>query len=434
MFAYDPAILAAVKTPVNSVADVLQVMQTIDALCLDADGLKWFNWLYLQVTSAVETRVASGNFSNPTWLSELDVQFGRLYLRAVSAVLTGAPCPGCWRALFDTRDRIEIARIQFALAGINAHINHDLPEALVATALAANTVPLHGSPEYNDFSALNTTLDALIESAKRTLNVRLLGDELPAVSHLGDLIAAWGTAAAREKAWNNSEVLWHLQGAPALATAFLDSLDGLTTFAERRFWSRCELTDYVDRLPFRATSAAQSYADLRLPVTVLLDNVRSMYNVGAFFRTADGAGVERLLLSGITARPPKKAISKTALGAEERVPWLSADQPSEAVRHLQVAGHEIAAIETSTRAVDLFEWQPRFPVCVLFGHEVDGLTSDLLEQCDTHVRIPMLGLKHSLNVSCAGAIVLYELLRKYKQLHQTSLEYVGKTALQLPEE
>jgi 23S rRNA (guanosine2251-2'-O)-methyltransferase len=172
----------------------------------------------------------------------------------------------------------------------------------------------------------------------------------------------------------------------------------------------------MERVPYRATVASESYSDLRLPVRLLLDNVRSMYNVGAFFRTADGAGIERLLLSGITARPPKNAISKTALGAEARVPWEAIDDPSGAVERLRASGYEIAALETSMRAIDLFDWQPRFPVCVLFGHEVDGLSPPLLELCDTHVRIPMLGLKHSLNVASAGAVVMYELLRKYRAL------------------
>ena len=135
-----------------------------------------------------------------------------------------------------------------------------------------------------------------------------------------------------------------------------------------------------------------------------------------FFRTADGAGIERLLLSGITARPPKSAISKTALGAEERVPWDSVADLSSGLRELREHGYEIAAIETSNRAVDLFDWRPHFPVCVLFGHEVEGISADILAACDTHVRIPMLGLKHSLNVASAGSIVMYELLRKYRQL------------------
>ena len=172
----------------------------------------------------------------------------------------------------------------------------------------------------------------------------------------------------------------------------------------------------MDRLPFRATEAAAAYNGFQLPVTLLLDNIRSMYNVGSFFRTADGAGIERLILSGITARPPKNEITKTALGAEERVRWEGATDPAAALLQLRLQQYEIAAIETSDRAIDVFDWQPSYPVCVLFGHEVDGLPGQLLEMCDTHVRLPMLGLKHSLNVSCAGAIVMYELLRKYRAL------------------
>jgi tRNA G18 (ribose-2'-O)-methylase SpoU len=176
-----------------------------------------------------------------------------------------------------------------------------------------------------------------------------------------------------------------------------------------------------ERIPFVATQSATVYDGLRLPVSILLDNVRSMYNVGAFFRTADGARIERLYLSGITARPPKKQLSKTALGAEERVSWQPSEDALGTVRALHSFGYEIAAIETSVHAVDLFDWQPRFPVCVLFGHEVEGLPGALLDLCDTHVRIPMLGLKHSLNVASAGAIVMYELLRKYRHLARTSV-------------
>ena len=151
-----------------------------------------------------------------------------------------------------------------------------------------------------------------------------------------------------------------------------------------------------------------------LPAAVLLDNVRSMYNVGAFFRAADGAGLEKLYLCGITAYPPKKAISKTALGAEETVPWEHDWDAVKMAEGLHCRGFEIAAIETSVHSVDLFDWQPRFPVCVAFGNEVEGLRPELLEMADTHVRIPMLGQKRSLNVATAGGIVLYELLRKYR--------------------
>ena len=173
----------------------------------------------------------------------------------------------------------------------------------------------------------------------------------------------------------------------------------------------------MERLPFQATAAGEPYAAMgTLPVTIVLDNVRSMYNVGAFFRTADAAGIEKLCLCGITARPPKSAITKTALGAEETVPWEHAWDALPLMQAMRARGCEIAAIETSVHAIDLFDWTPRFPVCMVFGHEVEGITPALSALCDTHVRIPMLGAKHSLNVATAGGIVTYELLRKYRAL------------------
>ena len=172
-----------------------------------------------------------------------------------------------------------------------------------------------------------------------------------------------------------------------------------------------------ERLPYLVTRTAQAYEGLeQLPVTVLLDNVRSMYNVGAFFRTADAAGCEKLYLCGITGRPPKRAISKTALGAEETVAWDHEADAAAAIRRLRERRYEIAAIETSVHAVDLFDWAPAFPVCLVFGHEVDGIRPDLLALCDTNIRIPMLGRKHSLNVATAGGVVIYELLRKYRRM------------------
>src|SRR5579884_754159 len=154
----------------------------------------------------------------------------------------------------------------------------------------------------------------------------------------------------------------------------------------------------------------------KLPVAVLLDNIRSMYNVGAFFRAADGVNLEKLCLCGITAHPPKKAISKTALGAEEVIAWEHDWDSTQMAKTMRENGFEIANIETGTCSVDLFEWTPRFPVCVAFGNEVEGLQPTLLEIADVHVRIPMLGQKASLNVATAAGVVLYELLRKYRTL------------------
>ncbi len=173
----------------------------------------------------------------------------------------------------------------------------------------------------------------------------------------------------------------------------------------------------MTRLPYRATTQAAAYEHIvKLPVSVLLDNVRSAYNVGAFFRAADGAGIARLHLCGITGHPPSNAITKTALGAEETVAWNYTADAIALVNDLRTQGHEIAAIETTPQSIDIFDWTPHFPVCVLFGHEVNGLRPELASLADTHIRIPMLGVKHSLNVATAGGIVMYELLRKYRML------------------
>jgi 23S rRNA (guanosine2251-2'-O)-methyltransferase len=171
------------------------------------------------------------------------------------------------------------------------------------------------------------------------------------------------------------------------------------------------------RVPYRATVAASAWEGVRpLPACVLLENVRSLYNVGAFFRTADAVALEKLYLAGITGYPPQRMITKTALGAEETVPWQHCPETERTIAELRLANYEIAAIETSAHSIDLFDWQPHFPVCVLFGHETDGLTPRAAALADTHIRIPMLGRKHSLNVASAGAVVLYELLRKYRAL------------------
>jgi tRNA G18 (ribose-2'-O)-methylase SpoU len=155
-----------------------------------------------------------------------------------------------------------------------------------------------------------------------------------------------------------------------------------------------------------------------MPVVVVLDNVRSLYNTGAFFRTADACGVERLTLCGLTPRPDqghrqRRAIAKTALGAELVVPWQYEADTSTAVSALRNDGYHVVAVETWPDGVDLYEWKPRWPICLVFGHEKDGVTHSIGEQIETYVRIPMLGEKRSLNVATAGGVVLYELLRRH---------------------
>ena len=155
----------------------------------------------------------------------------------------------------------------------------------------------------------------------------------------------------------------------------------------------------------------------RLPVVVVLDNVRSLYNTGAFFRTADACAIERLVLCGITPRPDQggrqqRAIAKTALGAELTVPWEHCADTRTAVDRLAAARYHIVAVETSPTAVDLYEWTPIWPVGLVFGHEREGVSPGLTHHTDASVRIPMFGEKRSLNVATAAGVVLYELVRR----------------------
>ncbi len=182
------------------------------------------------------------------------------------------------------------------------------------------------------------------------------------------------------------------------------------------------MTDPIPGIPFRASALGAKYERLgTLPVSVLLDSVRSLYNVGAFFRTLEAAGGAHLYLAGISATPPHTKLAKTALGADQTVPWTRVDDVVRAIGDLQAQQVTVAAVETTASAVDLFDWRPRFPVCVIFGHEVEGLSQPVLEACDVRVRIPMLGRKSSLNVATAGGIVIYELLRQYRDWHQAAL-------------
>ncbi len=175
------------------------------------------------------------------------------------------------------------------------------------------------------------------------------------------------------------------------------------------------MTDSEDPIPYRVTRAGAAYdAITHLPVSVVLVDVRSAYNVGAFFRTAEAVRCERVYLAGISPPATHRAVAKTGLGAESRVPWTTAADATQLLDGFNETGLRIAAIETSLVAEDLFDWSPSFPLCLVFGNEVDGLSPAILDRATDRVRIPMLGFKQSLNVATAGGIVLYELLRKYR--------------------
>jgi tRNA G18 (ribose-2'-O)-methylase SpoU len=148
-----------------------------------------------------------------------------------------------------------------------------------------------------------------------------------------------------------------------------------------------------------------------LPLTVLVDNVRSLWNVGSIFRTADACAVRTLYLAGITGHPPRPEISKTALGADSAVDWHYSADPLESLERVVADGYTPVAIETSPEAVPLgrVSWPPT--VCLVVGNEVAGVSPPVLKACPLHVSIPMLGTKESLNVAVAFGIAAYEVVR-----------------------
>lgn len=142
---------------------------------------------------------------------------------------------------------------------------------------------------------------------------------------------------------------------------------------------------------------------------VLAYNIRSAYNVGSFFRTADGVGLAKLVLSGYTARPPHKGISKVALGAETWLSWEYVRTPGPWLKRMKKAGYHIAVLEQTPRAENIFTWSPRWPLILIVGNEVRGVSPALQKYADAHLEIPMRGRKESLNVATAMGIATYYL-------------------------
>ncbi len=149
-------------------------------------------------------------------------------------------------------------------------------------------------------------------------------------------------------------------------------------------------------------------------LAVVLDNIRSAHNVGSAFRTADSFGIDRVFLCGISAVPPSAEIHKSALGAEDSVPWEHVDDTLEAVRRLQADGWTVVAVEQTVHSLKLgsgFHREPGRKYALVFGNEVSGVRQDVVDACDLSLEIPQYGTKHSLNVSVSTGVVLWEFVR-----------------------
>lgn len=160
--------------------------------------------------------------------------------------------------------------------------------------------------------------------------------------------------------------------------------------------------------------AMQYKAADKSPIVVVLDQIRSQHNVGAVFRTADAFRVSHVYLCGFTPTPPHRDIHKTALGAEDAVPWTYVEQTSEAVRALKAEGYKVYAVEQVHNSESLLEWVLTPPVALVLGNEVQGVADEVLALVDGCIEIPQAGTKHSLNIGTSAGIVLWEAYRQLR--------------------
>jgi hypothetical protein len=217
------------------IADVLALMRALEDALPPEDGVAWLLRLYRPVTEDVEVAAAAqGAFGDPRCLRWLDVVFANLFFRALRDWgRAPATVPRSWAPFFAARNHPRIAPIQFALAGMNAHINRDLPFALVETWAALELEPDRGGPQYRDFTLVNELLEATEARVKAEFATGALGHVERSLGNVDDAVAIWKVSKARETAWANAETLWALRGVPAVRAEFATALDRLVGLAGR---------------------------------------------------------------------------------------------------------------------------------------------------------------------------------------------------------
>ncbi|HSY25799.1 MAG TPA: DUF5995 family protein [Polyangiaceae bacterium] len=221
------------RTPVSQIGDVLARMQAIEAALPPTDGIACFNRLYLAVTTNVVAAEQGGMFASVAFLSALDVAFGNLYFDALSKLENGAAPPRAWAPLFSARARSDIAPLQFALAGMNAHINRDLPVGLVQTFTALGVEMTRPSVQATDYDKVNDVLAGTEATVAQTYFTPLLESLHHDFDGVDDVVANWSVREARTAAWTNGEALWHLRADATLSQSFVEVLDGTIGFAGR---------------------------------------------------------------------------------------------------------------------------------------------------------------------------------------------------------
>jgi hypothetical protein len=216
-----------------AIADVIERMTAIESQLPETDGVRRFNDLYLAVTRAVAAQVEHGHFEDPNFLATLDVIFATQYLDAVDARDRGEAPSAAWVPLFANRTNPGIAPIQFALAGMNAHINFDLCQALIATCEQRGVDLAIDSAQHRDYLKVNAILARVEQEVKSRLRSELTDVADEALGRLDDVLAMWSVDRARDAAWTHAEVLWELRGNPLLEDAYIDTLAHIVGLAGR---------------------------------------------------------------------------------------------------------------------------------------------------------------------------------------------------------
>jgi len=217
-----------------TIDDVVQRLTAIDAALPAADGVAWFARLYQRVTESVGRAVVPGSFRDPAFLTQLDLAFAGLFFDALRRSVAAPPTtPKAWAPLFEARGRPGIAPIQFALAGMNAHINRDLPVALVTTCEQAGVDLPTATPEHADFLRVNVLLEQTEQRVKEWFATGFVGVVDVAFGDVDDRIAMWNVGRARDAAWVQALTLWTLRAVPELERRYLDTLDHVVGFAGR---------------------------------------------------------------------------------------------------------------------------------------------------------------------------------------------------------
>jgi Family of unknown function (DUF5995) len=219
--------------PATSIAAVIARMKQLVAALPPHDGVRTFAALYLAVTEAVDESAKDGAFEDASFARRLDVVFANHFFSALrNALLRAGPVPKSWSPLFEARGRRGVLPLQFALAGMNAHINRDLPIALEATCQARKVAPEQGTPQQRDFRRVNPLLERVEGRVKEELLTAALAQVDLALGNVDDVIAMW-VERARETAWANAETLWAIRQLPRVRAEFLLAQDRLVGFAGR---------------------------------------------------------------------------------------------------------------------------------------------------------------------------------------------------------